>query len=149
MYGFFYNEDNLYIMIEYATKCDLYGLLKTKKRFDEATARKFMIQMVKAIHYLQKMNIIHRDIKPENIMVSINQTLKLSDFGWAVKSKSNDRKTFCGTPDYFCPEIIKYKPFDYKVDNWSLGILAYELLCGVPPFYHEERKRMYNNITTK
>jgi serine/threonine protein kinase len=94
-----------------------------------------MKQMVNAVHYLQKLNIIHRDIKPENIMVSDDNTLKLSDFGWSIKTRNSSRKTFCGTPDYFCPEIIRYKPFDYKIDNWSLGILAYELLFGKPPFY--------------
>ncbi len=120
--------------MEYSTNGDLYGLLR-KKKFDELTVKKYMRQIISAVHYLQGLNIIHRDIKPENIMVSENGIIKLSDFGWSIKSKSTYRETFCGTPEYFCPEIIKYRPFDHKIDNWSLGILAYELLCGQPPFY--------------
>ena len=102
--------------------------------------------MVKAVHYLQSLNIIHRDIKPENILVSENNTLKLSDFGWSIKTTSSHRTTFCGTPDYFCPEIVKYIPFDYKIDNWSLGILAYELLYKRTPFYSNEEKKLLKNI---
>lgn len=59
--------------------------------------------MISAVLYLQSMHIIHRDIKPENILVSINEELKLSDFGWSIKSTSSKRTTFCGTPEYFCP----------------------------------------------
>ena len=53
--------------------------------------------------YIQSFHIIHRDIKPENILISENNTLKISDFGLAVKSVSTTRNTFCGTIDYFCP----------------------------------------------
>lgn len=70
----------------------------------------------------------------------------MSDFGLAVKSVSTTRNTFCGTMDYFCPEIVKYRPFSYKVDNWSLGILAYEFLTGLSPFYSKNKKDFFNNI---
>ena len=89
-------------MMKYPTQGDLFAVLK-KQVFDEAKVKNYVRQMVTAVHYLQGMNIIHRDIKPENIMVSENNTLKLSDFGWSIKTKSPHRYTFCGTPDYFCP----------------------------------------------
>lgn len=62
-----------------------------------------MKQIVSAFIYLQSLNIIHRDIKPENILVSSNDTLKLSDFGFSIKTTSKNRNTFCGTLDYFSP----------------------------------------------
>ncbi len=62
-----------------------------------------MKQMVMAVDYLQDLNIIHRDIKPENILVTGKGQLKLSDFGWAIKTTNTRRITFCGTPDYFSP----------------------------------------------
>lgn len=64
MYGFFYNLKDLFIMMEYSPKGDLYGLLRKVKRFDESRVKRYMRQMVSAVHYLQSMNIIHRDIKP-------------------------------------------------------------------------------------
>lgn len=145
MYGYFYNANDIAVMVEYAPFGDLYGHMK-KNKFTEEKVKNYMLQMVKAVYYLQSLNIIHRDIKPENILVSENDILKLSDFGWSIKTKSPHRKTFCGTPDYFCPEIVNYTPFDYKVDNWSLGVLAYELVYRITPFYSDQEKKMYRNI---
>jgi serine/threonine protein kinase len=58
-----------------------------------------------------------------------NGVLKLSDFGWSIYSEET-RKTFCGTLDYVSPEVIQGKQYDFRVDNWSIGILCYELLVG-------------------
>lgn len=102
MYGYFHDKKNIVVMMDYAPYGDLYGVMK-KNNLTEEQVKKYMLQMVKAVHYLQSLNIIHRDIKPENILVSENDTLRLSDFGWSIKTTSAYRKTFCGTPDYFCP----------------------------------------------
>ncbi|OAY81457.1 Serine/threonine-protein kinase Aurora-3 [Ananas comosus] len=59
--------------------------------------------------------------------------LKIADFGWAVQSNSK-RHTMCGTIDYLAPEMVEKKAHDHAVDNWTLGILCYEFLYGVPPF---------------
>jgi serine/threonine protein kinase len=86
------------------------------------------------LKYLKNHKIIHRDIKPENILLDEDMKIKISDFGWSIKSDSNFRKTFCGTYDYLCPEMIKNRPYDNSIDIWSLGILTYELACGRAPF---------------
>ena len=82
--------------------------------------------------FLQQRNIIHRDIKPENILVVNLNTwhIKLCDFGWSTHSINENRMTFCGTPDYLAPELVTNVPYDYKVDNWSIGVLTFELLTG-------------------
>lgn len=59
--------------------------------------------------------------------------IKLSDFGLAKNAKTSN--SFCGTPEYLSPEILKNKPYDSTADWWALGTLTYEMLCGVPPFY--------------
>jgi len=64
--------------------------------------------------------------------------LKIADFGWSVQSKDK-RKTMCGTLDYLAPEMVENKTHDYAVDNWTLGILCYEFLYGVPPFEAESQ----------
>lgn len=84
------------------------------------------------MEYLHEESIIHRDIKPENILVSCDG-IKLADFGWSVQSE-NRRETLCGTLDYLAPEIVKGETHDNKIDIWQIGILAYELAVGRPPF---------------
>ena len=94
--------------------------------------------MASALKYLLHKHVIHRDIKPENILIGIHGELKMSDFGWSVHAPSGHRGTMCGTLDYFPPEMCdpkrSDKPYDEKVDLWSLGVLMYEFLVGSAPF---------------
>jgi len=71
-------------------------------------------------------------------MAWLQGRLKIADFGWSVQSKDK-RKTMCGTLDYLAPEMVENKTHDYAVDNWTLGILCYEFLYGVPPFEAESQ----------
>jgi serine/threonine protein kinase len=95
--------------------------------------------------YLHQFNIIHRDLKPENILLCSNDVVKLSDFGWSVHT-TKTRKTFCGTIDYICPEIINKSAYDYKLDLWTIGVLAYELNCGHAPFESAARQETAKKI---
>ena len=88
--------------------------------------------------YLHSLEIIHRDLKPENILICENDTAKLTDFGWSVHT-SKTRKTFCGTIDYICPEIISREAYTDKLDLWTIGILTYELAAGKAPFESNSR----------
>ena len=88
------------------------------------------------------MKIVHRDLKPENILlVSKNQkifSLKLADFGFAKKLRHNKKETRrCGSPYYMAPELVSGKPYDFKADIWSIGVITYLLLSGKPPFEGE------------
>ena len=66
--------------------------------------------------------------------------LKISDFGWSIRSKSGVRNTVCGTLDYLCPEMINDKDYNNKVDLWCLGVLIFEFCTGVPPFMSDNEK---------
>lgn len=146
-YNFFWDEKNIYLIIEYAPEGELYKILQKShhKKFSEQLASNYTLQVCKALNYIHKKHIIHRDIKPENILVS-NGVLKLADFGWSIHSPSNKRKTFCGTLDYLPPEVIGKQRHTEFADLWCLGILIYELCAGAPPFESEDQVDTINKI---
>ena len=82
MYGFFHDEQRIYLILEYASGGTLFNALKTVKRFDEKTSAKYVKCLVSALSYLHQRDVIHRDIKPENLLLSQDDQLKIADFGW-------------------------------------------------------------------
>jgi serum/glucocorticoid-regulated kinase 2 len=88
--------------------------------------------------------ILYRDLKPENILMDSDGYIKLSDFG--LSKQAVESNTFCGTPEYIAPEILSGKGHSYTADWWALGVLTYEMLTGVPPFYDKNRNLMFSNI---
>lgn len=149
LYGFFWDDKKIYLILEYATGGEVYQeLLKSpEKRFNESKSADYIYQVIQALKYLHSKNVIHRDIKPENLLNCMG-TIKLSDFGWSTHNPTNDdnRKTFCGTLDYLPPEMVGNKNYDRSVDIWSVGILAYEFLTGCPPFESDSREATFEKI---
>ena len=88
--------------------------------------------------------ILYRDLKPENILMDSDGYIKLSDFG--LSKQAVESNTFCGTPEYIATEILSGKGHSYTADWWALGVLTYEMLTGVPPFYDKNRNLMFSNI---
>tara|TARA_R110002050_G_scaffold84923_1_gene181221 strand:- start:399 stop:806 length:408 start_codon:yes stop_codon:yes gene_type:complete len=80
--------------------------------------------------------------------MGLDGDIKIADFGWSVHAPQDRRKTLCGTLDYLAPEMVRRQPHDAAVDNWSLGILTYELLVGSPPFEHKSHEGTYARIKT-
>lgn len=72
--------------------------------------------------------------------------MKLSDFGWSSHSIDAERKTFCGTLDYLCPEMVNNKPYNYTLDIWCLGVLCFEFVTGSPPFESSNRNETMRKI---
>lgn len=144
----FEDEDNIYLIMDFASKGQLYTQLKRVGKFDQRTAAQYMREVISALKYLHSFNppIIHRDIKPENILLDENGRLKLCDFGWSNYEEKNKRTTYCGTPDYLAPEMIKKEGHDTRVDIWYLGVLMFELLAGRPPFTGTNQDELFNNI---
>jgi serine/threonine protein kinase len=144
LYGYFYDNEHIYLSVEYCDGGDLFTILTKAGRLDFQTAARYLCQITNAVAHCHSRHIIHRDIKPENILVGVNGELKLADFGWSVHAPNSRRNTICGTLDYLPPEMVVGKEYDEKVDVWTIGVLLYEFLVGSTPFEApNQRATMY------
>ena len=124
--------------MDFCSGGELFTHLNKVRRFPEKRAKFYAAQIICSIGYLHKKHIIYRDIKPENILMGKDGYLFLADFGLAKEMSQQDMATsFCGTPEYLAPEIIKNSGHNHAVDWWAIGILIYEMIVGFPPFYHK------------
>ncbi|KAJ6251048.1 camp-dependent protein kinase catalytic subunit prkx [Anaeramoeba flamelloides] len=196
----FQNEKNLFLVLDYVKGGELFFHLKRagRGRFPEYLAMFYIAEIILAIEYLHKRNIVYRDLKPENVLLNEDGHIKLTDFGLAKtrisfsktkinntkkkkkkkrknkkkKKKKNEKEiekigsedeyededeenqdnddqktqTFCGTPAYFAPEVLKRNAYGNSVDCWTIGVFLYEMLTGMPPFIAENRNEMFRAI---
>ena len=116
--------------------------------FSERETARILFQILKSIRYMQRQNIVHRDIKPENILFETqdeDSPIKIIDFGLARKHYEElepPMSTIVGTPYYIAPDVLQ-KSYDKSCDLWSVGVIAYILLVGYPPFNGNDNKEVY------
>ena len=150
LYSHFEDNDNFYLIMEYASKGQLYSIIRKHKKLSQIIAKQYMEEIISALQYLHTRNppIIHRDIKPENILIDHEGKCKLADFGWSNFDNGRKNRDSCGgTPEYLAPEMINQCGHDKSVDIWALGILLFEMLTGRIPFnYSQDRSQLYNSI---
>jgi len=149
LYGYFYDATRVHLIMEFSKQGELYKILQEAGRFDERTTAKYITSLASALDYMHKKGVIHRDLKPENILVDGDGNLKIADFGWSVHAPRGRRTTLCGTLDYLPPEMVNGVAHDKSVDLWSLGILLYEFLVGMPPFEAADHRETYQRITQR
>ncbi len=149
LFTWFHDDRKIYIALELASQGELYKHLRNSPygRFEEPRAAKYTYQVADALNYCHVNHVIHRDLKPENLLLTADDNVKLADFGWSAHTRSNKRKTMCGTLDYLPPEMVEGSQYDDSVDQWCLGILCYEFLVGAPPFESDDTEATYKKIT--
>lgn len=147
LYGYFYDDNRVYLILEFASGGELYKQLQKEETFTEEKTARYIRQLAGALSYCHNKHVIHRDIKPENLLLGEKGELKIADFGWSVHAPTNRRQTLCGTLDYLPPEMIEGKEHNYAVDVWSLGVLMYEFLVGNPPFEAHGHNETYRRIS--
>jgi serine/threonine protein kinase len=143
--GFTQDEKYLYLAFEFIPGGDLFNLLKVENNFLIDKAQFYAGQIVFVLEYLHSKNIVYRNLKPENILINKNGYIKIADFQFA-KVVTDRTYTMCGTPGYLAPEIILNKGHGLSVDWWTLGVLLYEMICGVDPFADDDPMKIYENI---
>ena len=153
MYAYFYDENFIYILFEFARFGSLFDVLKNhNKLITKEKIFQIIYQISKALLHLKQKKIVHKDIKLENILVTDlnekNIIVKLGDFGCATQCFTKKIFQFSkkGTAQYLSPEIIITHKFDYKADVWALGIIIYEILTGISPFGCENNNKIYDEI---
>ena len=144
--GCTHDEKYIYLAFEFIPGGTLFNLLRIENVFPLEKVQFYSGQIVFALEYLHSKNIIYRNLKPENILISNkNGYIKLCDF--QLSKIIEDRTyTMCGTPEYLAPEIILNKGYGLSVDWWAFGVLLYEMICGVEPFFDDDPLVIYQNI---
>lgn len=145
----FQSRDKLYFVLDYCPGGELFFHLGKEGRFPEARARFYAAEITLAISYIHSLDIIYRDLKPENVLLDENGHIRLTDFGLSkegISNSSSGANSFCGTPEYLAPEIINRQGHGRAVDWWSLGAVLYEMLTGLPPFYSQDKDRLFEKI---
>ena len=148
-YGSYLKGTNLWIIMEYCAGGSLRTLLRPGK-IDEKYIGVIMRELLTALQYVHKDNVIHRDIKAANVLITNEGKVKLCDFGVAAQLNQTSlrRQTMAGTPYWMAPEVIMEGVYyDTKVDIWSLGITAYEIATGNPPYCEIEALRAMQLIS--
>jgi serine/threonine protein kinase len=154
MYSAFQSENFLFMMLEYCRGGELLFHLARRRRFCEAAARFYAAELVLALEYLHRHDIVFRDLKPENILLDAHGHVRLGDFGLAkcgVREPDRGALSMCGTPEYMAPEVLTQQAYGRSVDWWSLGMLTYEMMTGYPPWCVERgrRKRIASVFTRR
>lgn len=149
LFGYFYDNTNVYLILEYAGRGEVFNELFHKTpsphRFSERRAAKYVASLAHALKYCHSKNVIHRDMKLENLLIDIDGRVKIADFGWACHS-TRRRQTMCGTLDYLPPEQVLRKGHGPAVDTWALGILMHEFLFGKVPFEGSCTEELHKRI---
>eukprot|EP00899_Mesostigma_viride_P009111 jgi/Mesvir1/18200/Mv09483-RA.2 len=152
LYGTFADDRGIYLVLEYCAGGDL---LDVRNDFDGQLSEKLLVPLVlmpllKCLAEIHRRSIMHRDVKPENIFVDAGGIIRLGDFGLALNWSEEEAVHRVGTLDYMAPEVLTRadgqsqhptvscslhkRSYNSKVDTWAVGVLAYEMLTGTPPF---------------
>ncbi|KAJ0404452.1 hypothetical protein ATCC90586_001956 [Pythium insidiosum] len=150
LYAAFQTDRELNFVLEYCQGGELFFHLQqqNQQKFDEVATRFYAAEVLSALGALHAQGIVYRDLKPENVLLDAQGHVKLADFGFAKENMTDGRRTFsfCGSPEYLSPEMVRKDGHGLETDMWSFGCFVFELLTGAPPFQSSNMHRLFNLI---
>ncbi|KAL6205124.1 hypothetical protein ACLB2K_022388 [Fragaria x ananassa] len=147
--GAYEDKQSVHLVMELCAGGELFDRIISKGHYTERAAAALLRTIVQIVHTCHSMGVIHRDLKPENFLLlnkDENSPLKATDFGLSVFYKQGEVfKDIVGSAYYIAPEVLKRR-YGPEVDIWSVGVMLYILLSGVPPFWAESEHGIFNAI---
>ncbi|KAJ1655725.1 Serine/threonine kinase [Dispira simplex] len=147
LHSCFQSDTRLYFVMEYISGGDLMWHIQ-RQTFSERRAKFYAAEVLLALEYFHRHNIIYRDLKLDNILLAADGHIKLVDYGLCKEHMGYGAttNTFCGTPEFMAPEILMEQRYGRAVDWWAFGVLIYEMLLGQPPFRGDTEDEIFDSI---
>uniref|UniRef100_H3B4M1 Protein kinase C n=1 Tax=Latimeria chalumnae TaxID=7897 RepID=H3B4M1_LATCH len=136
LHSCFQTESRLFFVIEYVNGGDLMFHMQRQRKLPEEHARYVLHPFLLHSVFLNERGIIYRDLKLDNVLLDSEGHIKLTDYGMCKEGlrPGDTTSTFCGTPNYIAPEILRGEDYGFSVDWWALGVLMFEMMAGRSPF---------------
>ncbi|KAH3670331.1 hypothetical protein WICMUC_004900 [Wickerhamomyces mucosus] len=149
LYCCFQTANRIYFVMEFVSGGDLMWHVQ-QGNFSLRRAKFYASEVLLALEYLHNSGIVYRDLKLDNILLSPEGHIKIADYGLCKPGMwyGETTNTFCGTPEFMAPEILKEQNYSRAVDWWAFGVLLYQMLLGKSPFRGEDEDEVFNAILT-
>ncbi|ETW04720.1 AGC protein kinase, variant [Aphanomyces invadans] len=149
LFSTFSTPDEIHFVLEYCPGGELFYHLHQQDRFDDVSVQFYAAEVLTALQSLHSANIVYRDLKPENVLLDAGGHIRLADFGFCKDMGECDRTySFCGSPEYLSPEMIRRRGHTIATDMWSFGCFCFELAMGYPPFqiHNDDLSALFESI---